>query len=362
MSPPRNRHSGSSTHHKAVGCQPVDFLLSCLGEDRRGTSVQGSHAVEDLTAHVRCRYQQHATDRVDGRVRLCAGHGQAVERRRVPRGRDVPPRPRASSTRQGPDRGRPPKGNRPTGSCVGNARSRRTLKMSIRDNYVSTFKSIRKQFGAGYSGPKISADTSLKKAIGYTREYVVEHSQQHFRYDYYQRALSSAIKRLRFDPVGRRVVHLDIGCGPGLFSWVMHDHMELQYAHNSASVNYFGYDHAAAMIRLAHLFWDRLPVRYDYSGYSGLGEISAALAHRYLSNHDVVVTFGYVLVQVQDSPSAMEDFATLVHCLFPLHSCIVVVADAHNDSTIRGVFRDQCSALQAALDDVGVRFRKEGSQ
>ena len=360
MSVPLKSPHGLVHSARGSGRQRVNHMLSCSGADCGGRSVQGSQVVQDIAAQVRGRLPEQGTGHVDGRVRSCPGHGQAVARRRPPRAHAGQPRQRASSVRQGPDSVRPPKRRRPIGSSVGEARfPRRTLKMSIRDSYIPTFGSIKNKYGAGYSGPKIRTDASLKRAIGYAREYVVKHSQQHFRYDYYQKALSSAFRRLRFDPAGRRIVHLDMGCGPGLFSWVMHDHIESEYAQNVNSVSYFGYDHAAAMIRLAHLFWDRLPVRCDFDGYSSLDEIAAVLTDRDFSNHDVVVTFGYVLVQVQDSTSAMDDFAALTSCLFPTHSCLMVAADAHNDSTVRSAFRDQCAALQAALSEVGVRVRKK---
>lgn len=169
VSPPLNRHSGSSTQYMPVGCQRVNFMLSCSGETRRGTPVPGPQAVEGTAAHVRRRRQQHATDRVGGRVRSRLGYRPAVDRHRAPRGGDVPPQPRPSRVRQGPGPSRPTKGSRPTGSRVRSARVRRTLRMSIRDNYVSTFEAIRKEYGARYSAPKIGADTSLKKAIGYKK-------------------------------------------------------------------------------------------------------------------------------------------------------------------------------------------------
>ena len=44
---------------------------------------------------------------------------------------------------------------------------------------------------------------------------------------------------------------------------------------------------------------------------------------------DVVVTFGYALVQVKRDPAALEEFAGLIRCLSPSRSRIVVAADAH---------------------------------
>ena len=122
-----------------------------------------------------------------------------------------------------------------------------------------------------------------------------------------------------------------------------------------------GTDHSAAMIQLAHLFLDRFPVRYEFHGYSDLAEIVAALANREFSNCDVVVTFGYALVQVRKNPVALGEFATLISCVVPSHSCIVVAADAHNDSATRQAFGGQCRALETALNKVGVALEERVS-
>ena len=235
--------------------------------------------------------------------------------------------------------------------------------MSIRENYISAFNVIAQHYGEESSSPKIGPCDSLQKAIGYTRQYVVEHSTPHFRYQYYHDALSTALMRLRFDPADRRrqVVHLDIGCGPGVFSWVIYDHMASQETQDLGPVDYYGYDHSAAMIQLAHLFLERFPLQYEFHGFSDLDEISMALEARDFSNCDIVVTFGYALVQVRDNPAALDDFATLIGCVFPSHSCIMVAADAHNDHSTRDAFGDQCRVLETALNEVGVTLEERVS-
>ena len=161
--------------------------------------------------------------------------------------------------------------------------------------------------------------------------------------------------RLPFDPADRRrVVHLDIGCGPGVFSWVIYDHMASQGTRDPGPVDYYGYDHSAAMIQLAHLFLKGSPLKYEFHGFSDLAEILTELAARDFSNCDVVVTFGYALLQVRDNPAALGDFAALIGCVFPSHSCIVVAADAHNNRERRDAFDDQCRALEAVLNEAGV--------
>ena len=226
--------------------------------------------------------------------------------------------------------------------------------MSLRDSYIPAFDAIARSHGQRPSTAQIGPHDSLRKTIGYTRQYVVVQTTRHFRYDYYRDALSLALTRLHFDTADRRVVHLDIGCGPGVFSWVVHDHMVSHETLDPDQVDYYGYDHCAAMIELAHLFLERFPDQYEFHGFSDLAEIATALAAEDFSNCDVVVTFGYALVQVRDNPAALGDFATLISCVFPSHSCIMVAADAHNDRATRDAFHDQCRALETALNATGV--------
>lgn len=106
------------------------------------------------------------------------------------------------------------------------------------------------------------------------------------------------------------------------------------------------------------LFLQHLPVRYRFHGFSNLVEISTKLADQDLSKCDVVVSFGYALLQVRDNRTALSDFARLITCVLPAHSCIVVAADARNDAETRAAFAGQCDALRNALIDVGVSLEE----
>ena len=218
--------------------------------------------------------------------------------------------------------------------------------MLIKDHYESILDAVADKYVETPATTfQIGRNDSLHKAIGYTRRYV-----RSYRYHYYRRTLSGAFQQMGFDPTGCQVVHLDIGCGPGVFSWVLHDQMASRNAHLPDSVVYYGYDHCANMIGLAHLFLKGLPADpYEFHGYSDLAPIRTALERQNFSNCDVVVTFGYTLVQVQGDPYALKDFATLISCLFPSRSCIVVAADAKLEA-----FGQQCTALKDALNESGV--------
>ena len=209
----------------------------------------------------------------------------------------------------------------------------------------------------------IRPDDSLEKCIAYTREYVVQkqgqhaNSKKHFRYDYYRNALCHAIHHLGFDPTDRRVVHLDIGCGPGVFSWVMYDYMAAQNTRNPDPVEYYGYDHCPKMIELAKRLLDRFPAEYEFRGFSDYDQIATALSDRNFFNCNVVITFAHVLVQVAETP-VLPAFASLIRKVFPSHSCLVVAVDVR--SSVRfGAFRTQADALEIALKERGVTFEEQ---
>ena len=222
--------------------------------------------------------------------------------------------------------------------------------MRIKDHYETTFNAIAQEYGEEPSTAQISSHDSLSKVIGYTREFVVEQGQD-YRDNYYCDALSGAFQQMGFNPTGREVVHLDVGCGPGVFSWGLHDHMASRNAPDS--VVYYGYDHCANMINLAYRFLYDFPEQYDFRGECDLPQIRKDLMGQNFADYNVVVTFGYALVQVQGDPAALEEFAVLIRCLFPSRLCIVVAADAHSGQR-REVFGQQCTALEGALHNSDV--------
>ena len=112
--------------------------------------------------------------------------------------------------------------------------------MAIRDHYAPTLDAIAQRYGEAPPVFHIAPDTPLPTLVGYTRRHVVDGDEPHFRYGYYHAALSSALRRLQFAPGDRRVVHLDIGCGPGVFSWVMYDYMTSQGTYDPNQVDYYG--------------------------------------------------------------------------------------------------------------------------
>ena len=229
--------------------------------------------------------------------------------------------------------------------------------MSIRDQYIQAFETIRGRYGEESSGWKIDSNVSLKKAIGYTGRYVVRHERPHFRYDYYREVLCKAMRDLHYDPVNRTILCMDLGCGPGLFSWVVQDYMS-DLSVEEGNVEIAGYDHAKSMIQLSNIFHDYFrdgrSTRYGWHGCSKVGRLQRALMLRNFSNYDIIVTFGHVLIQIKNDLRAMRELSGIIWSLSPFKSCTVIAADAYFSDGRRQAFRDSCERLWRALQEPGM--------
>ena len=228
--------------------------------------------------------------------------------------------------------------------------------MQIRKHYINSFNQISNKFGELPCSHIIPENVSLREAIGYTREFIVESDVKHFRYDYYRKKIDNALSRFGIDQA-KKTIHLDLGCGPGLFSWVVQDYMLKNYGKKTGDLEFIGYDHARNMIHLAKLFQEYLPVKYKFDGYFKVGKILKMLNSRNFSDCNCIVTFGYVLIQVKNNREALQDFVRIIQHLFPAKSCILVAADAYSSESRRQDFRDVCKALLAALTDAGINAK-----
>lgn len=234
--------------------------------------------------------------------------------------------------------------------------------MRIKNHYIEGFNKISDKYGEVFCGYEIPEDISLEQAIGYTNEYIIKSKpNKHFRYDYYRKILAKAVSELDFNPANNRIIHLDLGCGPGLFSWVVQDYMLLGLEKNHSDLDLIGYDHAKNMIRLASLFQGHLrkhlPVEYNLGGYFKIVKIQNMLKSRDFSDCDILITFGHVLIQVKDDPEALQNFVGIIKNLFPSRSCILVAVDAYKHENRRRDFYTACTELQSAIVGVGVNVK-----
>ena len=220
----------------------------------------------------------------------------------------------------------------------------------IRDRYTEIIGHLVREHGSAVSGYEISKDATLAQCIGYARRFVVggARDEPHYRYDRYMRVLQSAC---RWQPIhAGTVVHVDIGCGPGLFTWVVRDYFR---ANLPVHVELYGYDHAICMVELATSIWDLLEENANYSCHHDLCELISDVKPVVADACRVLITLGHVLVQTVDDNSAVDDFARIIAMCARIANCLLVAVDAQTGDRPED-FRRAHDQLQAALEQRGL--------
>ena len=143
---------------------------------------------------------------------------------------------------------------------------------------------------------------SLEECVGYLEDHVV-HDRKHFRYDRYLGmlkycsgqlgSLGKNKKRMR----DRTVVHVDLGTGPGVFHWAMHDCFEQHFSPgHQPQLVLLGYDRCPNMLELAKRIWKKFDLEYQPTYFSDAERLVEAVGD-ISSDARLVVTFGHVLIQ-----------------------------------------------------------------
>ena len=203
----------------------------------------------------------------------------------------------------------------------------------LRDYYQAVLAEIVRQSNLSVSRaePVVSATAGWEEAVRHTFWYLVlADTRPHYRYKRYKELMD------KFPQRRRRVVHVDLGCGAGLFSWVFLDWAK-GHGMDMTRLSLFGLDHCLAMVQLAQECRKRF-LRYlpDYPPLSYHRDIDALcekLEEDYRDGTDYIVTFGYVLVQVNaQSPRVIRDFtralSDIMILMKPDSNCDLIAADA----------------------------------
>lgn len=189
----------------------------------------------------------------------------------------------------------------------------------------------------------IGRNASLQRCIDYALHYFRENdTQPHYRYDRYYKTIERLLDRCGSVRRTRHVVHLDLGCGPGLFSWALHDYFSQNEPNTVLEV--YGYDHAPSMTRLARLIWSELDGVCDAQFTHDSDELTS-LVMQGGPPADVIVSFGHVLVQIARSASTKAEFARILASV-RLQSSLVVAVDAIGGAE---TFEKVCSSLAKTL-------------
>ena len=183
--------------------------------------------------------------------------------------------------------------------------------------------------------PTVPADATFAEAVQNTNWFCWRRDTRPlYRYRRYREVLGAA------RPSGRRVAHVDIGCGAGLFSWVFLDWVRennLAYE-NYENVVLYGLDHSPEMIRLAQQMRAGLMVNIpNYPELRYTHRVDALL--QLLTEHhrpttDYTITFGHVLVQAPDAiPEFAQVIAHIVQLMDDQSGCAVLAVDARGESS-----------------------------
>ncbi len=183
--------------------------------------------------------------------------------------------------------------------------------MLIRDRYVSVIGRMASRFGRESGDHVIPRDATLPRCIDYAARYLYEgDTEEHYRYKRYMRALEDLLRDCGGHRKTSTIVHVDVGCGPGLFSWVLHDYFK--HREPKTEIELHAYDNTPTMVELADLIWCEFDTGVHLGATSDLNELTSRIMQGG-PPADVIVSFGHVLVQTSDQEDAIDSFADTSH-------------------------------------------------
>ncbi|MDE0062893.1 MAG: class I SAM-dependent methyltransferase [Gammaproteobacteria bacterium] len=181
----------------------------------------------------------------------------------------------------------------------------------------------------------IPQNVTRTQCIGYTQRFIVGRETPHYRYDRYQNALKTCVQNVPFDQDMSTAMHLDLGAGPGLFSWALWDLMHDETTTDRRpSLDLFGYDYAPQMATLARRIWDRFELPAPYRCFDSEEEVYANVWPQGPPTN-VLITLGHSLIQVHEN-DGLAVFAELCEAVAGLdrHTRLVAI-DAHSGDRVR---------------------------
>lgn len=144
--------------------------------------------------------------------------------------------------------------------------------MLIRDRYVSVIGRMASRFGRESGDHVIPRDATLPRCIDYAARYLYEgDTDEHYRYKRYMRALEDLLRNYGDHRKTSTIVHVDVGCGPGLFSWVVHDYFK--HREPKTEIELHAYDNTPTMVELADLIWREFDTDVHLGATSDLNEL-----------------------------------------------------------------------------------------
>ena len=225
--------------------------------------------------------------------------------------------------------------------------------MLIRDHYISAIDRMASRFGRESGDHVIPRDATLRRCVDYAARYLDEiDDDEHYRYNRYMLALTELLTHYGDHRRTPRIVHVDVGCGPGVFSWVVHDYFSVK--ERGTEIELCAYDSSSEMVRLAGLIWHEFDTGVYLDATSDVGELISRIMQGG-QPADVIVSFGHVLAQTSDQKDAIDSFADILSTV-RLNSNLVVAVDAQSDPVVRA-FRRSIDGLIRVLATRGLEVQ-----
>ena len=155
-------------------------------------------------------------------------------------------------------------------------------------------------------------------------------AEDHFRYNYFSRALANLPDRFIRDGV----YHIDVGCGAGVFSWALLDLMrECEIAYDNTIL--YGYDYCPTMIDIARMIRcilkEHIPDYPSISFDSDIDLFIETINTVGCLDQNILITFGYVLAghhSLEDIRGFARIISHAVQSKTPNSTCILLSCDA----------------------------------
>lgn len=173
--------------------------------------------------------------------------------------------------------------------------------MPIRDHYIDAIRAVMAKQGvqpAQYQPDHdITPSASLEEVLVYADWYVAGtgDKKRHYRFDRYRKALNAV--GLGSD---KRIVHVDIGCGVGVFSWVVLDWAK-ERGIDPHNIRLYAYDPCQEAIKLCWMLRYRIQqaqgshypsLNYDHNLKAFTRKLSGVSSQ---GETEYLVTLGYVI-------------------------------------------------------------------
>ncbi|MCY3955312.1 MAG: hypothetical protein OXF47_04890 [Nitrospira sp.] len=232
------------------------------------------------------------------------------------------------------------------------------MTQSINSKYVAVIDAIAEEHGSDDCHYAVPKNATLAQCIGYAQRYYVEGDEEHHRYNRCRNLLKTAMSHLLPNTSSRQtLLHMDVGAGPGLYSWVLRDYVRRNYP--AINLKLYGYDRAPKMAKLANMIWERFNENVAYLCYHDENELYAAAMSDSSRPACVVLTLGYVLIQT-DKDDSLKELASLCKKLSVNSKVWLVAIDAYSgDRPI--LFEDAWSKFVSILSNLRVSIKHTGS-